>query len=106
MYFLLWWYTTGLIEVITRAQEHARDLARSLHLKTLARYLFTPMFGYYDIGSRVISFFVRIIQFIVLLAYTSIYIALEVVFVLGWIALPLVIFGNIVYQLLSLWNQI
>lgn len=105
MYFLVWWYTTGLTELITRLSNHAHDLARSLHLKTLVKYLFVPMFGYYDIGSRVISFCVRCVQLIVLLIYTILYLLFESVVLVVWVAIPPVIFYNLIYQLIGLWNQ-
>lgn len=101
--FLIWWYTNGLLALLERLWGHVVDLVRALDLKLLAKYLFVPMYGYRDIGSRVISFFVRIVQLIFRLTYTLIYLVIETVFVLVWCILPIFVLLNIVYQLSALW---
>jgi hypothetical protein len=101
--FLVWWYTNGLYTVLQRLRRRTALLVRALHLKTLTRYLFVPMYGYNDIWSRLISFPVRLVQLTIIFAYTLVYVAFEVVLVLLWFALPLVIVVNIAYQLPSLW---
>lgn len=101
--FLVWWYTTGLYNVLQRLRRRTAELVRALHLKTLTKYLFVPMYGYNDIWSRLISFPVRVVQLSLLLAYALLYIAVEVMVVVAWFVLPLVVVVNIAYQVPSLW---
>lgn len=102
--FLVWWYTTGLYTILQRLQRRTAELVRALHLKTLVKYLFVPMYGYNDIWSRLISFPVRLVQLSLLLAYAVTFVGLEIILVLAWFLLPLVIVINIVYQIPSLWQ--
>jgi hypothetical protein len=101
---LIWWYTTGLLDLYQQVREHLRSFAHSLNLDVLTRYLFVPMYGYNDIGSRAISFAVRLVQLIVVSIVTFIYLVVEVIVMLVWLVLPIVIVANIFYQLFGyLW---
>lgn len=101
--FLVWWYTTGLFNVLQRLRRRMAELVRALHLKKLTKYLFVPMYGYNDIWSRLISFPVRLVQLTLLLVYALCYAVVEVLIVAVWFVLPLAIIVNIVYQISSLW---
>lgn len=101
--FLIWWYTNGLLVLLQRLREHLLDLVRALSLKLLFRYLFVPMYGYYDIWSRVISFGVRLVHFLFLFIYTLLYLAIEILVVVFWCLLPLFVLINLLYQLQVLW---
>lgn len=100
--FLVWWYTHGLFALLQRLQQRLSDLVRALSLKVLVRYLFVPMYGYNDIWSRIISFWVRLVQLILLLTYTLIYLVVEMATLVIWCALPMFVLVNIIYQLLGI----
>ncbi len=96
---LVWWYTDGLYALLLRLRDRLRELVRALNLKILVRYLFVPMYGYYDIWSRIISFWVRLVNFAILFIVTLVYLAYEIIVLVIWCALPVVVLVNIVYQL-------
>lgn len=95
----IWWYSTGLLTLLRQVRDHIRSYARSLNLQILTRYLFVPMYGYNDIWSRLISFSVRLVQLVVITIATFIYIVFECIVIAAWVGLPVVVVGNIVYQL-------
>lgn len=101
---LVWWYTGGLLALLHQVRDHTRSLAYSLNLNVMTRYLFVPMYGYYDFWSRVISFCVRIVQLVGGLIVTIIYIILELILIIAWIAVPIIVIANIFYQIFGyLW---
>ena len=101
---LVWWYTTGLVTLLKQFRDRTSAFAHSMNLDVVSRYLFVPMYGYYDFWSRVISFCVRVVQLFFGGILAVLYIILELVMVICWIALPIIVVGNIIYQLLGrLW---
>lgn len=74
-------------------------LAKRLSIRILFTNLLKPMYGDYSWSGRIISFFVRIIQFIILLIFLLIWIALMVIIFLLYLVLPLGIAYNIIYQI-------
>lgn len=106
LYFPAWWYGTGLVKIARNIVVQAQALIHTLNLPVLARFLFTPMYGLTDIWSRIISFPVRVVHFLVLSTLALAYIAWLIIVLLGWIILPLFIVYNIGYQLqlYSLWQ--
>ncbi|MFA5995545.1 MAG: hypothetical protein WCW27_03680 [Patescibacteria group bacterium] len=101
IYFPIWWYTTGLFNITRHIVAQTKDLVRHLNLKILARFLFTPMYGLYDIWSRAISFPVRVVHFLLLSTYALINILFLLLRLIFWLALPGFVFYNIFYQLWS-----
>lgn len=97
--FPLWWYTTGTKKVTQQILHHSRALAQSLRIRVLLRFLFQPMFGMTDIWSRIISFGVRIVHFIVLSLATFVYTLLLFVGLIVWLLLPPFILYNILFHL-------
>lgn len=90
LFFPLWWYSFGAYTVLRFVAREVEGVVRALALPTLARFLLTPMFGFRDPASRVISFFVRVVHFFLLLCI-SLIVGLFWFIVLGlWIALPIV----------------
>lgn len=104
---LLWWYSDGLLNLIRHVREQVRSFSQSLNLQILTKYLFVPMYGYNDIGSRVISFSVRLVQLVVITMTTMGYILLESLVIVLWLSIPVVVLGNILYQLgLVIWPNL
>lgn len=98
-YFPLWWYGQGVVKLLRMIEAQMLDIARSLNLKILARYLFTPMYGLTDIVSRLISFPVRVAHFLVLTTMALVYSALLLFVLAVWLAAPIIITYNVLYQL-------
>lgn len=100
--FIVWWYTNGLLALLEELHKHVVELVRVLDLKLLVRYLFVPMYGYRDIASRVISFFVRLVQLAARLLYTVAYLIVQMALVLVWCLAPAFVVLNIIYQVAGL----
>ncbi len=99
IYFPLWWYSQGAWAILKMMGREIKEFAHSLNLGILFKHLLSPMYGFNDFASRVISFFVRIVYFFVILLLTLAWlIALTIVFLI-WLLLPLFIVYNILYQL-------
>lgn len=99
VYFPVWWYTTGLLKVVNLVKREAGGLIRSLNLKTLARFLFKPMFGQNDIVGRLISFYVRSVHFVILTVYTLIYTVVMSLLFIVWILIPPAVAYMIAYNI-------
>lgn len=98
VYFIPWWYGTGRGKIQRALINQAKDLVRTLHLKTLARFLFQPMYGLTDIPSRIISVAVRIVHFTLLMILATIYLAGLLVFLLIWLLFPIFVAYNIAFH--------
>lgn len=56
----IWWYSTGLINLVSWIQEGLRYRWRKYALGLWLTHLTTPMYGEYSWIGRIISFFMRI----------------------------------------------
>jgi hypothetical protein len=95
-YFPLWWYTGGVAHSIKWCYgfflEGNRSLAPVLWLKNLL----VPMFGQYDWQGRIISFFMRLVQFFFrsLALIFWLFFCLFLFFI--WLILPIIFFGGLI----------
>ncbi|HBY73105.1 MAG TPA: hypothetical protein DEG44_00235 [Candidatus Kerfeldbacteria bacterium] len=87
------------MNLIHQIRDQIKAFSRSLYLPTLTKYLFVPMYGYNDIWSRLISFSVRLVQLVIILVMTVLYIVGRCILLVVWLCVPIVVVGNIVYQL-------
>ncbi len=99
VYFLPWWYYRGTLKIIGLLRYQAKDLVRTLNLKILARFLFTPMYGLNDIVSRLISFPVRVVHFSLLMIIAVAYMTVLILILLLWLIVPVFVLYNILYQI-------
>jgi hypothetical protein len=99
LYFPIWWYTEGAFKILKKISREIKEFAHSLNLGILFKYLFKPMYGLTDVWSRIISFMVRIVHFCILGSLALIWILVLIIFFLAWLALPIFIVYNILYQL-------
>ncbi len=60
----LWWYTQGLAFMVRWAVGTIKGYSRTLAIRVWIKNIFVPMFGMYDWQSRLISFFMRVVQII------------------------------------------
>ena len=65
IYFPIWWYSKGLKKVALFCFKEVGEASRRLSIGILFSHLLKPMYGQYDIAGRIISFFFRIIQFLI-----------------------------------------
>lgn len=98
LYFPLWWYSKGLVLAVRWMMREVHDAENFMGLGIWIKNIFRPMFGQYDFGSRIISFFMRFFQIIlrsvILLCFTVFYFALFVVYLI----LPVVVFYGAVFH--------
>jgi len=84
----LWWYSNGLFYALKSTGRRIRNTWKSLALGIWLQNIFRPMYGQYDIASRIISFFMRFVQIIfrliIMIFLTVIFVALFIFY----IALP------------------
>jgi len=88
LYFPIWWYALGLKERWRVFLKNVKDVERKLALKIWLKNMFVPMYGFYDIWSRVISFFMRVIMLIYKLASFIFWLAFYFILFLIYILLP------------------
>ena len=98
-FFPLWWYTTGLIKMISWVKGFLSDRLKSLALLVWIKNIHRPMYGQYDWQGVLISFFMRLIQIIarsVIMMFWLVFVAAVLLF---WVALPLAVVYEIVFQI-------
>jgi hypothetical protein len=99
LYFPVWWYTEGTLKIVRSVVTQVQALGRSLGLKILFQFLLKPMYGQADIAGRIISFFVRIVHFFVLLLWAIVYTVVLTSFLFFWLLFPLLVAYSIVFHL-------
>ncbi len=94
-YFPLWWYTGGVIHAAKWCGQFFMDGNQMLAPFLWLKNLFVPMFGQYDWQGRIISFFMRLVQFffrtLALIVWLVVCFALFCV----WLILPVIVFGGL-----------
>lgn len=100
LYFPFWWYSRGLLRFLKTLANRLRNLAAKLGLGVWTRYLFTPMFGQYDVAGRIISFFVRVFQILFRSVLMLAAVCVAAVVLAFYLALPLLVVWQIVRQFL------
>lgn len=112
--FPVWWYTGGVAWIARGIAESLEGLIQGLSLRILFKNLFVPMYGDYTKSGRFISFGVRLVQMVVYLCVTFVWILILGVGFFLWILFPLIIAYSIYYQiaspdehlLITLWNDL
>ena len=98
-YFPFWWYTTGLKKALFRLLNTISEANREVALSVWVKNLFTPMFGQYDWQSRLISFFMRLVQIIARSVIVFVWFLFACLVFVIWLALPLFIIAQILFNL-------
>ncbi len=99
VYFPIWWYTAGALNVLKLIGKEVRGFARAYNLRILLRFMFTPMYGQNDIAGRLISLYVRLGHFLILSIYSVLYISVLSLSFVIWIILPIIIVYNVLFHL-------
>lgn len=100
LYFPIWWYTAGWFKLGRRLSRFVGQEWQAWSIGVWAKNLLVPMYGQRDIGSRLISIMMRLVQIVFrLTAWTVLAIVLLLVW-LSWPLWPLAIAGQFLFQLL------
>lgn len=91
-WFPVWWYSTGMLKVITNSKDALQYRARSYAFVIWIKNFFVPMYGQYDITGRFVSVLMR---FIVLVGRSIAFVVEALVYLLGiivWAVAPIIFF--------------
>lgn len=94
----VWWYTQGVKAVFQWAGRMIRDYARSLAINVWIRNIFVPMYGTRDWQSRIISFFMRVVQIIGRSIALAAWIFGVFVLIVAYIVLPIASILGLLYH--------
>jgi len=100
IYFPLWWYTKGLMNVLFYLQKFITNKEKSLAFFVWLKNIFRPMYGQYDWQGRIISVLVRTIQVIIRGIILLVWVIFSIILFLVWIFLPALITYELFYQLI------
>jgi hypothetical protein len=104
LYWPIWWYSKGLWKILIFCLTRIQKIEARLGLKIWLKNIFTPMFGQYDLESRLISFFVRLSQIIIKLIILILGFLLMILIFLLYLILPLIIIYQIGLNFSSLFQ--
>lgn len=99
IFFPFWWYSRGFVYFVKKVFSFLQEEQRVLGFSVWLTNIFVPMYGQQDFAGRIISFLMRLFQVIVRGIVLIFFALLSLAFILAWLALPLVLISNIVYQL-------
>lgn len=91
IYFPLWWYSIGLFRLAKRLGIFLKERWIFIGAGVWLKNLFVPMYGQTDIGSRIISFFMRFVQIIFRFATFLVFVIVSVVSLVLWVGLPILL---------------
>jgi len=100
IYFPLWWYSRGLIQLLKGLKNFLINREKSLALLVWIKNIHRPMYGQYDWHGMLISFFMRLIQIIVRGIAMLIYLIIAMLVFCFWLILPALTIYQIIFQLL------
>jgi hypothetical protein len=89
LYFPIWWYSRGFLEMLKRAKNFIISIEQGLGFWIWVKNLFVPMFGQRDLSGRIISFFLRLFQIFVKGLVLVIVIVIVIVVIIVWLVLPI-----------------
>lgn len=99
LYFPVWWYSVGFIRTAKSAFRFWLGQEESLGFGIWVKNIFVPMYGQHDAASRIISFFMRLIQIIFRGLVLLFWFGLVLIFLLLWLAFPIMLFLGLAFQL-------
>jgi len=98
LYFPVWWYTRGLLNLLLSLINFLSDKQKSLALLVWAKNIFRPMYAQYDWQGMLISFFVRLVQIIFRSLLMLFWLVLCLAAAAGWLVLPVLVIYEIIFQ--------
>ncbi|OGF24010.1 hypothetical protein A3H09_04020 [Candidatus Falkowbacteria bacterium RIFCSPLOWO2_12_FULL_45_13] len=98
LYFPLWWYSRGLVNIIVGVKDFLVNKQKSLALLVWIKNIFKPMYAQYDWQGMLISFFMRVIQIIFRSMTMLVWLVLSLAAIIFWTTLPALILYEITFQ--------
>lgn len=99
VFFPLWWYSSGLLNVLAGLKEFVSDAEKSLGFFVWAKNLFVPMYGQRDPQGFIISVVIRGVQSVVRGFSLLVVVVFAILILAFWLALPILITHQILFQL-------
>ena len=99
LYFPLWWYSKGLLKVLSWLRKFLVNKQKSLALLIWIKNIHRPMYGQYDWPGLLISFFVRLFQILVRSIVMLFWLIIALVIFCLWITLPVFVIYEIIFQI-------
>lgn len=99
IYFPIWWYSAGLLDLAKRLGRFLKQQEESLAFSIWLKNIFVPMYGQSDFAGRVISFVIRLVQVIYRGVALLIIALLSLLLMVFYLALPALIW-------LAIWQQL
>ncbi|MFH1427783.1 MAG: hypothetical protein ABIG60_04635 [Patescibacteria group bacterium] len=100
IYFPLWWYSRGLVQLIRILKDFLASRQKSLALLIWVKNIHRPMYGQFDWQGMLISFFVRLVQIIIRSIIMLFWLIFTLAIFIFWIFLPIFVIYQIIYQLI------
>jgi len=100
LYFPLWWYGRGLVNLIKAIINFLADKQKSLALLVWIKNIFRPMYAQYDLAGVLISFFIRLVQIIFRGIVMLVWFIFSLAAIIFWILFPVFIIYEIIFQFL------
>lgn len=101
LYFPLWWYSRGLLNLILSVKNFLANKQKALALLVWLKNIFKPMYGQYDLAGKLISFFMRLIQIIFRSIFMLLWTILALAVIVFWILLPALVIYEIIFQFIQ-----
>ena len=100
LYFPLWWYSRGLLNLLLSVNNFLINKQKALALLVWVKNIFKPMYAQYDWQGMLISFFVRLVQIIFRSIFMLFWVILGLMAIIFWILFPVLVIYEIVFQFL------
>ncbi len=105
LYAPLWWYGRGFIYFLDRLRARLIGFEHRIGLGFWISNLGKPMYGQYDLVSKIISFFIRLALLFAKLILFLGYLVWLLFLALLWLILPLIVVWGVLFQLRGLLTQ-
>ena len=100
LYFPVWWYGRGLVNLIMGMVNFLVDKQKALALFVWVKNIFRPMYAQYDWQGMLISFFMRLAQIIFRSIVMLFWLIFSLAVIIFWILFPLFVVYEIIFQFL------
>lgn len=99
LYFPVWWYAHGLLELIDKLIIFIKNREKGLALSVWVKNIFRPMYGQTDWQGKLISFGFRIFEIIARGIIMLFWLIFVLIIIFVWIILPIFVVYEIIFQI-------
>ncbi|NQV12494.1 hypothetical protein HQ524_03955 [Candidatus Uhrbacteria bacterium] len=96
--FPVWWYSKGLVRWVNGLKNFFAGYSSVLGVRVWVKNLFVPMYGSYDIGGRLISFFMRSVMIIIRSVGMMFLVVMTAILFAAYLILPIIVIGMVLYH--------